>query len=85
MAPRLGNRDSIIYIIRYFLSGTLGNGENWRKQAFKCQLVQVKQISLGFSLFKIALGATMKTLVGQILPVGHMFDTPDLDYEADHK
>ena len=66
-------------LIGCLLPGTLDNGENWGNQVFECHLVQSRKISLGFSIFKILSGATMKALEGRIRPAGRMFHTPVIE------
>ena len=38
--------------------------KNWGNQPFQCHQVQARKILLGFSLFQIPLGATLKVFAG---------------------
>ena len=52
----------------------LDNGGSGGNRPLPHQLVQAQKISLVFNLFRIPLGVTLKAMVG------HMFDTPYLEY-----
>ena len=81
--PRLGNRDFQIYITLRMLP--IWHARQWLKlgkPAFSMPASARQKISLGFSLFKILPGTTLKALEGRIRPVGRMFDTPALERQG---